>query len=300
MHKRGRQELSPHRALGDYLQRFPDGRYIILRGKYKGAYADTVPRGYIRKFILTKCIDDLTPSELELFTHYGRKDEPMTAETPTLPVEEPTQETRALTTLPEVTESTTLDRLQQRGTPIELIYSYLLAGDYLTANNAFTTSLLENLHERLTAKPGFHVEFRAATLLEGTSSADYVRIATCPPDTTLVSLSLEGDSPKLISGNHVAQEIPVPISVIKSPHIELSVEDAVQSSILKLVDRLTEWFEQTLQERLNEISTGADNHTVLGIVPDLTDGTVHLSDGHTHVKGYLTIGVYAFLTQSRH
>lgn len=61
-------------VFGDYLHPTPDGRYTLLRGRYRGAFVDTVPRGYIRNFILEKCIEDLTRKERQLFELYGKKD----------------------------------------------------------------------------------------------------------------------------------------------------------------------------------------------------------------------------------
>lgn len=62
--KRGLEELDDMRPLGDYLQRFPNGRCILLRGKFKGAYVDTVPTGYLEKFVLEKW--DLTEAERDI------------------------------------------------------------------------------------------------------------------------------------------------------------------------------------------------------------------------------------------
>lgn len=75
MPKRGMEELADAPLLGSYLQRVPGGRYIVLRGKYKSAFADTLPRGYVRKFILVKWRDDMTPAELKLFEKWGHKEE---------------------------------------------------------------------------------------------------------------------------------------------------------------------------------------------------------------------------------
>jgi len=73
--KKGMEEISGYQQIGDYLQEVEGGRHIILRGKFKGGYLDTIPRGYIRKFILKKWIDGMTEEELELFEKYGKKDE---------------------------------------------------------------------------------------------------------------------------------------------------------------------------------------------------------------------------------
>jgi len=78
MSKRGLEELGDAALQGGYLQRLPTGRCIVLRGKYRGAFADTVPRGYIRKFVLVKWRDNLNPAELALFEEWGRKDEEQT------------------------------------------------------------------------------------------------------------------------------------------------------------------------------------------------------------------------------
>jgi len=72
---KGREEMAGQRHLGDYLQELPNGRCIILRGKYRSSYADTVPRGYIRKFVLKKWVDGMTPDEQAIFEKLGRKDE---------------------------------------------------------------------------------------------------------------------------------------------------------------------------------------------------------------------------------
>lgn len=73
---KGREELEGcTRPLGDYLVELPGGRHLILRGKFKGSYADTIPRGYIRNFLLKKCQDNMTDEEIRLFEQFGRKDE---------------------------------------------------------------------------------------------------------------------------------------------------------------------------------------------------------------------------------
>ena len=72
---KGREEMAGRRHLGDYLQELPNGRCIILRGKFRGSYADSIPRGYIRKFILEKWVDGMTPDEQAIFEELGRKDE---------------------------------------------------------------------------------------------------------------------------------------------------------------------------------------------------------------------------------
>jgi len=69
------REYSEGQPLGDFLQKYPGG-VLLLRGKFAGQYLHSVPRGYVRKYILVNWIDDMTPRELELFTLHGQKEEP--------------------------------------------------------------------------------------------------------------------------------------------------------------------------------------------------------------------------------
>jgi len=65
--KLGFEELTPSTTLGTYLSESVDGRHILLRGKYRGAFLDTIPTGYIKRFVLVKLLEELTDRERELF-----------------------------------------------------------------------------------------------------------------------------------------------------------------------------------------------------------------------------------------
>lgn len=64
-------EFEDH-ALGDYLM-FSEGRYIVLRGKYKGTPLDQVPRGYVREYILYAWKESLSEEEQQLFEQRTKK-----------------------------------------------------------------------------------------------------------------------------------------------------------------------------------------------------------------------------------
>lgn len=74
MSKRGMEELD-NVALGSYLQRLSNGEYIMLRGKYQGIYARTIPSGYTKNVILKKCLQDLTEYERTLFESWCTAEE---------------------------------------------------------------------------------------------------------------------------------------------------------------------------------------------------------------------------------
>ena len=65
----GLEELADLRQ-GEALQAYRNtGRYVILKGKYRGSFVDTIPRGYIRKVVLDKW--DLTDDERAIFEYHG-------------------------------------------------------------------------------------------------------------------------------------------------------------------------------------------------------------------------------------
>jgi hypothetical protein len=72
---RGLEEFEGPRDLGVFLMEIPGGRHIMLRGKFRGGYLDTIPRGYLRKYVLQKWIEDMSEEERTLFEKYGRKED---------------------------------------------------------------------------------------------------------------------------------------------------------------------------------------------------------------------------------
>jgi hypothetical protein len=71
---KGREAFTT-RILGNYLQEEEDGQITLLRGKYSSCYLQDVPRGYIRKYIMTAWIEDMTDEERELFEARAKKEE---------------------------------------------------------------------------------------------------------------------------------------------------------------------------------------------------------------------------------
>jgi hypothetical protein len=65
--KPGFEELTTSTQLGSYLAESVADRYVVLRGRYRGTFLDTIPKGYIKRFVLVKLLDELTDRERELF-----------------------------------------------------------------------------------------------------------------------------------------------------------------------------------------------------------------------------------------
>ena len=63
----GLEELGEPDVYGNALQPYRNtGRFIILKGKYKGSFVDTVPKGYLEKVVLAKW--DMTDEERTIIT----------------------------------------------------------------------------------------------------------------------------------------------------------------------------------------------------------------------------------------
>ena len=71
--------------------------------------------------------------------------------------EEP--QTCELSLVEEIKAAQILDRLRLRGTPIDMIDSYLLAGEIDEAGLALRSVILENVYEHLQLTKNFHVQF---------------------------------------------------------------------------------------------------------------------------------------------
>lgn len=169
--KRG--ELEDWRPQGDYLKEDASGRHILLRGKYQGAYLDTVPKGYVGRFLLQTCRDDMTPQEVALCEkHAGDSAIPKIKrrvkfmETSKVHVEVTAGKgiaeafdkaaevgcAQIALTIP-VPKShqkpTAVNKLRTRGTALELLESCLLADDAPLTQQTFSAAVLEHLYERL-------------------------------------------------------------------------------------------------------------------------------------------------------
>jgi len=63
----GLEELGEPDVYGNAIKPYRNtGRFIVLKGKYKGSFIDTVPKGYLEKVILAKW--DMTDEERTIIT----------------------------------------------------------------------------------------------------------------------------------------------------------------------------------------------------------------------------------------
>lgn len=63
-----------YNPFGDALRPYRNsGRYIILKGKFKGSFVDSIPTGYLKKAVLDKW--DLTDEERRIFTEAANRND---------------------------------------------------------------------------------------------------------------------------------------------------------------------------------------------------------------------------------
>lgn len=313
---KGREELeSGPRPLGDYFQMMPNGRVIILRGKFKAAYLDSIPGGYIRNFLLKKCKQDMTPREIELCERYAGEEIKIIKRTLRMKTKTQVEVSgRALTdafdkaaeqgcaeislTIPvpdTLKKATVIDKLRMRGTPLELIGSYLVAETLEDANAAYRTSVLETIFEHLKttfdatvsflassalAKEGEHLGYLLSRIKEG----DLVSIALCSAHDDRVGEFSKPDDTLF-----------VPMAKLEVPEVTIPILDAMQAAVIHSIMAITENVEKLIRPHVERAKGkfGAGEVTFI-IVPDKSGAKIHRPH-EKQIHGSAHIGIMAFL-----
>lgn len=309
--KKGREEMNDAgpAAMGDYIQRMANGRYILLRGRFKGGYLDTVPSGYIRNFLLKTCKEDMTPTETELCEKYAgdetktyRRKLKMTTKTVvevdgkgiaaafakaaehgcaeiSINIPVPPQMLRE-------DDDGTIDQLRTRGTPIELIGSYLLADQSQDANAAYRTSILEALYERLRKLPAVSTETKFLT-----DKALHLQ----PDDTLCYDLNELKEMGEVMPLGLTPESVNTPIDgaplfiLDSGDHINLITDD-VQTSVLYTLQNITEWYLDRCSKTMERVlhAQGMGTFTFI-IVPNRSTTELSITEGKVHGRALLAI-----------
>jgi len=296
-------------AMGDYIQRMPNSRYILLRGRFKGGYLDTVPSGYIRNFILKKCIEDMTPTEIELCEKYAgdetktyRRKLKMTTKT-VVEVDGKgiaaafakaaeygcTEIAIHIPVPPQMLhedDDGTIDQLRMRGTPIELIGSYLLADQPTDANAAYRTSILEALYERLRKLPAVSTETKFLTdkvLQAQPPNKLFYALGEVKEGVQIVALGLAPESSDSISAH-------VPMYILDSGAHFNRVTDDVQMSVLCTLQGIVNGYLDQCNKAMERVlhAHGAGIFTFI-LVPNRTITSLSMTDRSVHGQALLAI-----------
>jgi hypothetical protein len=170
------------------------------------------------------------------------------------------------------THGDAIDRLRARGTPIELISSYILAEKWEDAQAAFRCSVLELIYERLIENFEADVQFLPSTNLHRQVENDTLcMIIDKEPDQKLLILGLDGAHDNI----HSEPDTPrasLPLASINATPVKVDISDDINASIVGMVDRIaTDICNVCLRsiKPATEIG-GIEGKTHLYIIPDLS------------------------------
>lgn len=321
--KKGREEMNdaqPH-AIGDYVQRVAGGRYIVLRGKFKGGYLDTIPRGYVRNFLLKTCREDMTPLEIELCEAYAgeetirikrtlRMKEKAVVEVSGKGIAEAFERaaehgcTEISLTIPvpdTFKQPTVIDRLRTRGTPLELIGSYIVAEDYEGANAAFRTCVLETLYERIRDLiPGqVTVQFLLGTTCATHEGKQHYPLSKNPMDLKQIALALVPEHEDQVGIFEKPEDVlRVPVATIITPPVASAVVDSLHSSIVSNIIALTEAVLKNVQDAITRMygKYGEEGVYKFAILPDQSTATI-TKQGANAIAGQARIALFGYCMQ---
>lgn len=290
--KKGREFTAPP-LLGNYLHRTKNNRVTLLRGKYKGAYLDTIPVGYVGQFLLTQCREDMTTEEIKLCeAHAGdaimkkiRRKNKMTiknkvqvqveagkgiAEAFDIAAKHGCAEIALTIPVPNsYKKPTVFDKLRTRGTPLELIGSYISAGYRERARQILEGCVLEALYERLVEKYSATCTFQNQ---ENLTLENNIYIATLKTDRQSVALGVQDE--EFVKNN--PQKAPVEILNFKEQ--TGTVTDSIQTTILTLIESTIQLIEQTVDAALTTYNTLSNtNELTFTLIPDMSIINLHTS-----------------------
>lgn len=187
---------------------------------------------------------------------------------------------------------TVIDKLRMRGTPLELIYSYLIA-DSGQASGAFRSCLLEAVHERLTGafKESATVRFDASNNLEKDNDVLRKRFEAGADDIFFgLGLTPRHDDDLVKKGSTVGFAT---LHTVEPQDSSVNIGDDAQSTILGEIDRITEFVEQTVVDRcVQVVSKHGQGHFTIGIVPECCKASIGMTG--TAIKTSARIGIYVY------
>ena len=149
--------------------------------------------------------------------------------------------------IPREKQGTMIDRLRTRGTPIELIASYLIAHEEEQALAAFHSSVLEYVYEKLAEDLNANVRFVTRNSLSRDKNEtpvaedhhpvdDYFYVQVIEPRTTNIGIALEPAHDNIISKEGT---LAAPVGTIVSEKFTGYICDDYNASVVALIDAVT-------------------------------------------------------------
>jgi hypothetical protein len=142
----------------------------------------------------------------------------------------------------EVKAAQILDKLRMRGTPIDMIDSYLLAGEVDAACIALRSVILENVYEHLQTHKHLHVQF-------STKQNPHVHV---PEDMRItVAEFLTGHCVQAMQYDLSDQNVQPPVYQIGSTQDTRDVGDALRATLLQQIANITTVLLEQIRTGLN-------------------------------------------------
>jgi hypothetical protein len=182
--------------------------------------------------------------------------------------------------IPREKQGTMIDRLRTRGTPIELIASYLIAHEEEQALSAFHSSVLEYVYEKLAEDLNAKVGFITRGSLEFTpDTEDAYCVQIIEPRTTNIGIALEPAHDNVIRKEGT---LAAPVGTIVSEKFTGHICDDYNASVITLIDAVTTSIVKQITTQVVKarriVSEGA---LKIFIVPEMSTSTLTINQ----VKG---------------
>ncbi len=191
------------------------------------------------------------------------------------------------------THGDAIDRLRARGTPIELIGSYITAEKWDDVRSAFRCSVLELAYERLAEMFEADMQFLSSSNLHRQEENDTLcMIIDKDRDQTLMQFSFgpEADSIPTEADQPRAK---LPVGKIESGVDDIEINDDINATVISTIDTIVTNLTNIVMERLKtvpKITYHSTAKTHLYIIPDLSV----VEYDHANKKAWAYIAICGF------
>jgi hypothetical protein len=170
------------------------------------------------------------------------------------------------------THGDAIDKLRARGTPIELIGSYIVAEDWEKAHQALRCSILELTYERMAELFEADMQFLPSSNLHRQVENDTLcMVIEKEIDQTVMQLSFDPSADSIPTAENVPRA-KLPLSKVDGWAC-VSTEDDINAGVIGAIDRIVTDICNIVGARIKaaqKIMDSSDTKTHLYIIPDLS------------------------------
>lgn len=193
-----------------------------------------------------------------------------------------------LTERDDVRKATGLDILRLRGTPIEMIYSALAAGDIEGANAMFRTSVLEYVYEKIVTV-GWAASFINSRNLQ---RSDEDKLGKVIEGNNIMAIGLTPEFDSVIGTNKVF----APVCKVESGQRLLqSIDDSGIASVMGVIENISDTISAEISQGISNAKLNEYSIPQINLVVDLSRINV-AREGETGIKAEASIPALAYAT----